>query len=101
EQNLMGSVTFEEMDSMIRSLNDDSSPGYDGLTYAIYKVIWKLYPRILIDLFNEILVKNEKPKSFNECIFSLVHKKNEKSNLENWRPISLINCDKRLFSKLI
>ena len=33
------------------------------------------------------------PKSMREAIVKLLYKKNDHKNIENWRPVSLLNTD--------
>ncbi len=41
------------------------------------------------------------PDSFRTGIVSLLHKKGDRTDLKNWRPITLLNFDCKLFSKIL
>ena len=41
------------------------------------------------------------PKTMREAIVKLLYKKNDHQNIKNWRPISLLNTDYKILSKII
>ena len=41
------------------------------------------------------------PKTMREAIVKLLYKKNDHKNIKNWRPISLLNTDYKILSKII
>ena len=56
----------------------------------------------MVDSFNEAFDKNEMSPSQKQAIITLIEKKGkDRSYLENWRPISLINVDAKIASKVI
>jgi len=93
-----------EVEKAIQSLGNNKSPGRDGMTTEFYKAFSdKLIP-ILMKMYNEI-TENKNiviPKAFNEGIIKLVYKNNgDKNNLNNYRPISLLNTDYKIFMKIL
>ncbi len=44
---------------------------------------------------------NQLPDSFRMGIMTLLHKKDDKTDLKKWRPVTLLNFDCKLFSKLL
>ncbi len=56
----------------------------------------------MVDSFNEAYDKKEMSHSQKQAIITLIEKKGKDRNyLENWRPISLINVDAKIASKVI
>ena len=54
------------------------------------------------DSFNEAFCKKEMSCSQKQAVITLIEKKGKDRNyLENWRPISLINVDAKIASKII
>lgn len=96
---------FQKVDILntIQHSPDRRSPGLDGLGFEFYKLIIRIYPRLL-DLFKGILddaIKGNKPDSWKETRMILLYKKGDKTLLQNWRPLSLINCDAKIFTKML
>ena len=82
-------------------MNGDSSAGSDGLSVPFYKVFWYKIKHILLKTFNEAIQKGELSSSQKRGIITLLHKGDNRKNLSNWRPISLLNTDYKIFSKVI
>lgn len=56
----------------------------------------------MVDSFNEAYNKKEMSHSQKQAVITLIEKKGKDRNyLENWRPISLINVDAKIASKVI
>ena len=67
-----------------------------------YKTFWPLLGKFMVDSFNEAFDKYEMSPSQKQAIITLFEKKGkDRSYLENWRPISLINVDAKIASKVI
>ena len=105
EENEMGEINKfieeEEIEIAINLLNKESSPGSDGLTEEFYKIFQKLIIPDLKEVFNNTLLKGILSRSMREAIVKLLHKKSDFKNLKNWRPISLLNTDYKILSKII
>ena len=54
-----------------------------------------------MEVFNEGLRDSELCDSMKSSITRLVYKKDDRRNLKNWRPISLLNVDYKICSKAI
>lgn len=52
-------------------------------------------------MFNLAIVQGDLPSSMKASVTRLVHKKDDKRNLKNWRPFSLLNVDYKICSKAI
>ena len=94
-------INEKEIEVAIDSLNSDAAPGSDGLTSEFYKIFKKLILTDLLEVFNNIILKGKMPKTMREAIVKLLYKKNDHKNIKNWRPISLLNTDYKILSKII
>lgn len=79
-----------------------SSPGADGLAYPFLALLFQLpsLKVLVVRLYNEAL-QGIFPISWQDIRVRLLPKKGDLSSLRNWRPISLINCDAKVFTRLI
>ena len=73
-----------------------TSPGSDGLSIEFYQFFWADIKDLLVNSLNEGFEHNEMSNTQRQAIIRLLHKKGDKTNLENWRPISLLNYDYKI-----
>jgi len=94
-----GDLRLEEVKECIGNLKDNRSPGNDGLISEFYKVFRDKLVPFLLAVFIESIEKGELPSSLKQGVITLIPKPNKDIlYLENWRPISLLNNDAKLFA---
>ena len=97
-----GKITFQECESILGSFQLGKTPGVDGIPIEFYKIFWPFIGEFLVASFNEAFDKKEMSSSQKQALITLIEKKDKDRNyLENWRPISLINVDAKIASKVI
>ena len=96
-------ITIEELFLALKSLNQDSSPGSDGLTPLFYLTFWAQVKKPLFECFNESIENNSLSISQRRAIITLLPKckGDELKYLKSWRPLSLTQTDYKLFSKVL
>jgi exonuclease III len=93
--------TILEIHKALKSFKRGKSPGADGLPLEFYLTFWDILAFDLLTVFKEFETLERLPDSFRIGIVSLLHKKGDKTDLRNWRPITLLNVDCKLFSKIL
>ncbi len=93
-----GRITVNECDIVIQKLKKHKSPGLDGLTAEFYIKFWTELKDIVTDSYNESYDLACLPESMRLAVMSLIFKKGDAENLENFRPISLINVDYKILT---
>jgi hypothetical protein len=82
-----------------------SSPGEDGLGYAFLYQLFRYPPLqdIVLQVYNNALRSNVFPPSWQVLCIKLLakKKKGDLTSLKNWRPISLINCDAKMYTRIL
>ena len=85
----------------LKGLQTGKSPGSDGLPIEFYSAFWELLCDPLLSVLNDCFRVGSLCTSQREALLRLIYKKDDKRLAKNWRPISLLNCDYKLASKII
>jgi len=98
-----GRITIEEYVKALDTLENGKTPGNDGIPTEFYKTFWScIASELMTDVFNYSFDSGKMSNSQKQAIITLNDKKDKDGTyLENWRPISLVNADSKLASKVI
>ena len=97
-------INMEELDQVVNSLKNNKSPGWDGLSAEFYKHFWSDIKEIIFKCFEESVVNQRLSPSQRIGIITLLPKPKpptELVHLKNWRPITLLNVDYKIFTHII
>ena len=97
----VGPLTSNEISAALQGLSNDKTPGPDGLPLEFYAKFWSLLSPVLVDVYNFSLDQGMFTQSMQQSVTRLIHKKDDKRNLRNWRPISVLNVDYKICSKAL
>ena len=79
----------------------NKSPGQDGITIEFYKLYWDLIGNDLYEVLQHGLIQGELSYSQYLALITLLYKKGPREDIANWRPISLLNVDYKILSKVL
>lgn len=96
-----GEITMQECLSVVNELKKNKSPGNDGITSEFYQRFWPCIGDCLVDSFNYAYNKGELSQSQKQAIITLIDKGKDRTYIENWRPISILNVDYKIASKVL
>jgi len=84
-------------------MNNGSAPGGDGLTTSFIKFFWGHIKTMVIDSLNAAFQHGQMSTTQKRAIITLIHKGKQlpRDDLNNWRPISLLNSDYKLLAKCL
>ena len=94
-------ITLEECSQALKSMSNNKSPGCDGLPTEFYKFFWAKIKKFVINSFKWSLENGHLSLDQKRGIITLVPKKDKDlCQLTNWRPISVLNTDYNLLTKI-
>ena len=86
----------------LKGMQNNKSPGSDGITTEFYKIFWNDIKKYLINSLNYSCQKGELTELQKQGVITLLPKSGKDiNNLNNWRPISLLNVDYKIATKAI
>ena len=94
-------MTIEECGKALSQLSNNKSPGCDGLPTEFYKFFWGHLKYIVYDSFKWSIENNSLSVDQKRGVITLVPKQGKDvRHLSNWRPISVLNTDYKILTKL-
>uniref|UniRef100_A0A670ZAD8 Reverse transcriptase domain-containing protein n=1 Tax=Pseudonaja textilis TaxID=8673 RepID=A0A670ZAD8_PSETE len=95
-------ITWSELKSAMENQCNNKSPGPDGIPVELYKATIDLVGPLMLEVFNEVLLAAKMPDSWREALIALIPKEDVDARyINNYRPISLLNADYKLFTSII
>ena len=102
KQSCEGEISLEEIKLILDSFQNNKSPGSDGIPIEFYKTCWNLISDSFLECTKESFKYGEMSCSQRKAVITLIEKQGkDRTLIENWRPISLINVDAKIISKVI
>ncbi len=94
-------ITIKEIESAIKKLRPNKSPGCDSLTAEFYQHFMHEISPILCEVFNKIFEDENLTDTQKIAIIVLIFKKGDNRLLGNYRPISLTNADYKILAYIL
>ena len=96
-----GLITEEELRKAVMAMENNKSLGCDGLTSNFYKNFWPILGEKLTRVYNNAFNKGLLTVSQRRGIITLLFKNGDRTQLKNWRPVTLLNTDYKILTKAL
>ena len=101
--NLLTKVTVEELRKAIMSQSNKKSPGPDRIPNELYKYLADCEPFLLVlaEIYSACMAHGLTPQAWGKSNIYLIYKSDDPANPLNYRPISLLNTNYKIFTYLV
>ena len=103
-ENLNRPITSMEIETVIRNLSANKSPGPDSVKAEFYQKFREEKTPILLRHFQKIAEEGKVPNTFYEATITLIPKPkmpHTHTKQESYRPIILMNIDAKILNKIL
>ena len=94
-------ITATELSKAVQQMKANKSPWPDGITPEFYKQYWDKIKGVFLEIVRDIYHQDELSYTQYQAIISLLDKKGIRENIISWRPISLLNSDYKIITKVL
>lgn len=91
-------MLLSEIKEAIGGLANGKTPGPDGIPNEFYKVFADLLAPYILLIWKETMHFGCLPLSIHSGIIKLIHKMEDKNNINNWHPITCLNFIYKVFA---
>ena len=99
--NVGAPITEEEVTRAIARTKRGSSPGYDGISNSLMRILGKPFVAWLTPLLEWCRTTGVVLEPWKHGVTTLIYKKGDRSAPKNWRPITLLSCVSKLYSGIL
>ncbi len=93
-------LTLQEFDKAVELAKNNTAPGIDSISNRFVKTFWNFFRKPLFEYTKCCYNKGSLTDNFRSAKIRLIPKKGDLTKLNNWRPISLLNCFYKIISRV-
>lgn len=95
-------ISIEELELSLKSMKKGKTPGSDGIPPELYLRFWHILGIHLLEGLQDSLQRGILSPNQRRSVITMIPKKGkDKRFIRSWRPISVLNADYKVFSKLL
>ena len=101
KNNLQVDFSEQEIETAISQMANGKTPGPYGLSIEFYAHCWSIVKHEIICVLREMFSSQSVEPQIKTGYLTLIHKRGPKNEIANYRPISLLNYDLKIFTKYL
>ena len=101
KEHLQNDLSVFEIETAISQMAKGKAPGPDGLSVEFYTRCWPIVKHDFVNLLNQMYSTQSIDNRTKSGFITLIYKKGTKTKISNYRPISLLNYDLKIFTKCL
>ncbi|KAG5368950.1 LINE-1 retrotransposable element ORF2 protein [Yarrowia sp. E02] len=101
QDNLDAPFTETELQETLKAAKHKSAPGMDGFTYKFYDTFFDQFKDLLLEVFELAAKGSPVSRQRNTSVIRLLPKDGDPTDISNYRPISLINTELKIFTHMV
>ena len=94
-------ISRSELDYVMKGCSNNKAPGLDGLTYEFYRATWHIIGDTFLEILQCQLSRLKLIDSNKMGATRLIPKVTGTPQVDELRPLTLLNCDYRILSKVL
>jgi hypothetical protein len=94
-------INMEELTESLNDSNFGSTSGWDGVSFNVIRKYWTILGPIMLKMARETFDQGELSENFKLGLIKLIPKKGDAHKVEDWRPITLLNCGYKIISGVV
>ena len=98
---LMRPITLEEVTKAVKQLPAGKAPGTDTIPAEFYQVLWNDIDKEVLSFAEESITQAHLAAELNVSKIALLPKSEDRSKVQNFRPISLLNTPYKIIAKIL
>lgn len=100
-QKLDTPISYDEIKMTIKNCKNNKSPGPDLVSYEFLKNLPDYAIICLKNIFNKFLLEEKISEDSAKIFLKMIHKKGDKNDPGNYRPIALANCILKIYGLIL
>ena len=98
---MMLPISLKELEDNIKELKSGKAEGIDGITNEMIQNTGPLARKMILEMFNNVMTGAQIPSDWKIGDIVLILKKPPRTDINNYRPITLISCVSKLLTKIL
>ena len=94
-------ISLEEVQMSLRKCKKGKAPGFDGLSSEFFQNLPDNWLHYVTHFFNSVLLQERIPSSWGIVVMTMLHKKGDPLNPNNYRSIALVGSLVKIFTQIL